>query len=370
MTSTVCDIVVAGGGVAGLATAARLAADHLSVTVVDPNGHGAESADNRTTAFLMPAIESFRKAGVWEAMAPHATALEAMKIVDLGGTAPGHGVTRAFEAAEIGDVPFGYNIPNRVVRKALTDRIAAAENVSLIDGCMVDGLVRRRRDVHARLSNGRVLEARLAVAADGRDSRLRDEAGITVRRWHYNQRALVFAVTHEAPHRNVSTEIHTIGGPLTLVPLPDSDGKPASAVVWLMPSERAAALMEGDDATLGTEITAASSGIFGPLTVIAGDRASWPIIGQLAGRFHAERLALVGEPAHVVPPTGAQGLNMSLADAEALTRLVVRAAGLGKDIGETAVLEAFNAERFPDVAARVASVDILNRMVKIGRAHV
>ena len=161
--------------------------------------------------------------------------------------------------------------------------------------------------------------AKLVVAADGRDSTLRRLAGIGCRRWGYGQKALVFAVTHPDPHGGVSTEIHRTGGPLTLVPMPDHDGRPCSSVVWMVPGPRANALAALDDAGLGAELTAETMGLFGPLRIVS-PRAVWPIVAQLAHRLVAQRLALIAEAAHVVPPIGAQGLNMSLADIETLAR--------------------------------------------------
>ncbi|MEM6489802.1 MAG: FAD-dependent monooxygenase, partial [Pseudomonadota bacterium] len=197
---------------------------------------------------------------------------------------------------------------------------------------------------------------------DGRDSPLVRAARIPVRRWQYGQRALVFPVTHADPHANLSTEFHRPGGPLVLVPLPDIEGRPASSVVWLNRTPRAHALAAMDDGDLAAALTAETMGRFGPLTV-AGPRAEWPIVSQLAARLTAERLALVGEPAHVVPPTGAQGANLSVADAETLTEVLAAARAAGEDIGSPAVLARYQRRRWPEIAARVAGIDTLNRAV-------
>jgi 2-octaprenyl-6-methoxyphenol hydroxylase len=258
------------------------------------------------------------------------------------------------------DRPFGWNVSNIAIREALLARMAELPNAMLVNGQTVDGLVARSAEALARLSRGGQVRARLVVAADGRDSSLREAAGIGVRRWQYGQKALVFAVTHCHPHDGVSTEIHRTGGPLTLVPMPDRDGKPCSSVVWMAPGPRAAELYALSDTALGDALTLDTMRIFGRLEV-TGKRALWPIIGQLAARLDGPRLALVAEAAHVIPPIGAQGLNMSLADIETLARLVEEARDKGHDIGAPELLAAYHRKRWPEMASRVAGIDLLNR---------
>ena len=137
------------------------------------------------------------------------------------------------------------------------------------------------------------------------------KAGISVKTHNFGQKALAFAVTHSIPHKNISTEIHLSGGPFTLVPLRDHDGKPSSAVVWMDKSEEAAKLMNMKDKEFEEEMTQRSCNVLGPLK-LASKKSSWPIISQIADRIYSQRLALIGETAHVVPPIGAQGLNLSL----------------------------------------------------------
>ena len=354
------DILVAGGGIAGLTATARLAAAGLNVICVDPAPADAPGSDQRTTALLEPAVATLERAGAWAAMAPHAEALWTMRLVDAGGQAREVRETADFEANEMMDRPFGWNVPNIAIREALLARLAELPGARLVNGQTVTGLVTRSAEALARLSGGGQVRARLVLAADGRDSGLRAGAGIGVRRWHYGQKALVFAVTHRRPHDGVSTEIHRTGGPLTLVPMPDRDGRPCSSVVWMAPGPRATRLHALDDAALGAELTAETMDLFGPLE-LTGPRALWPIIGQIAARLDAQRLALVAEAAHVVPPIGAQGLNMSLADIETLARLVEDAQAEGQDIGAPELLAAYQRRRYPEMAARVAGIDLLNR---------
>ena len=354
------EVLVTGGGIAGLSATARLAAAGLDVTCVDPAPAGRAPADLRTTAFLLPAVDTLARAGAWADMEGHAAPLRTMRLVDAGGRERVVRERADFAADEVMDRPFGWNVPNSAIRAALMDRLAGLPSARLIHGRKVTGLVARSAHALARLSDGGQVRAALVVAADGRDSGLRGMAGIGARRWHYGQKALVFAVTHPAPHDGVSTEIHRTGGPLTLVPMPDHAGGPCSAVVWMVPGARAERLAALDDAGLAAELTAETMGLFGPLE-IAGPRAVWPIIGQLALRLTAERLALIAEAAHVVPPIGAQGLNMSLADVETLAGLLEAARAAGRDPGAPDVLAAYARRRWPEMAARVAGIDVLNR---------
>jgi 2-octaprenyl-6-methoxyphenol hydroxylase len=186
-------------------------------------------------------------------------------------------------------------------------------------------LLTRETEARVTLSDGARLRARLVIAADGRNSAVREAAGIDVRTTRYGQKALAFAVTHPIPHENVSTEIHRSGGPFTLVPLPDYTGedgiaRPSSAIVWMERGPEVRRLMALDTPEFEAEMTERSAHLFGPLTLVSR-RTVWPIISQTAEALSAERVALVAEAAHVVPPIGAQGLNMSLADIRTLLDL-------------------------------------------------
>lgn len=363
MDRTDTDILVAGGGIAGLAATARFAAGGLRALCVDPMPADAEGDDRRTTAFLRPAIETLKTAGTWEAMATGAAELKVMRLIDAGGRERVPRETADFRAEEVAEGSFGWNVPNRDARHGLVEAIARAEGAELIGGTLVESVLGRTAHALVRLSDGRTVRARLVVAADGRESNLRAAAGIGVKRWHYGQKALVFTVAHPAPHDGVSTEIHRTGGPLTLVPMPDEEGRHRSSVVWMVPGSRAAHLADISDEALATEITAETMGLFGALEVVSG-RMVWPIIGQIAHRLVAERLALIAEAAHVIPPIGAQGLNMSLADVEKLATLAELRKAQGGDVGAPDLLKAYERARLPDMAARVAGVDLLNRAAR------
>ena len=358
MTRQTTDIFISGGGVAGLTAAAAFGTLGYKVVIVDPAPpvveEKAEGADLRTTAFLQPARAFLDRAGLWKRLAPHATPLEIMRIVDAAAEPP---VTRDFRSEDISDAPFGWNLPNWLLRREMVARLEELPNVDFRPGTGFAGLTTRTREALVTLTDGSRIAARLAIAADGRGSPLREAAGIGVSTTRYGQKAVTFAATHEASHGNVSTEVHRAGGPFTLVPLPDHDGRPCSAVVWMTDGAEARRLMALDEAAFEAEATARSAGVLGPLT-LASRRLSWPIISQMAERLTAERVALVAEAAHVIPPIGAQGLNMSLADLAALCDL---AEDPKLDLGSAEMLDRYAAARHGDIRLRVTGIDALNR---------
>ncbi|MCF6231637.1 MAG: UbiH/UbiF family hydroxylase [Rhodobacteraceae bacterium] len=356
---TTCDILISGGGIAGLTAAAAFGAAGFDVICVDPappiTTRDAAGSDLRTTAFLQPAQGLLVQCGLWARLEPHAMPLEIMRIVDAGGERAEPRITRDFKASEISDLPFGWNLPNWLLRRELVALLAGMDRVDFRPGTGTTSLFTRTGQARVGLSDGSRVTTRLVVAADGRDSPMREAAGIDVAVRHYGQKALAFAVTHEVPHNNVSIEVHRSGGPFTMVPLPDYQGRPSSAIVWMERGPRANELLKLDDASFEAEMTTRSCGLLGTLT-LASRRTIWPIISQSADRMAGQRLALMAEAAHVVPPIGAQGLNMSLGDLRVLLELAKQ-----HELGSANMLEAYHKARIRDVKLRVLGIDLLNR---------
>jgi 2-octaprenyl-6-methoxyphenol hydroxylase len=355
------DILISGGGVAGLTAACAFGSAGFRVICVDPappvTDAGVEGADLRTTAFLQPSIPVLQAAGLWSRLEPHAAALQVMRIIDAGGETPEARLTKDFDAADISDAPFGWNLPNWLLRREMVARLSELPNVSFRPGLGFARILVRDAEALATLTDGSHVAARLVIGADGRNSPVREELGIPVKTFRYGQKALAFAVTHDIPHNNVSTEVHRKGGPFTLVPLPDREGRPASAVVWMETGPEVARLAALPVPEFEAEMTARSSGILGPLTLLTR-RSVWPIISQISDRLSGPRTVLMAEAAHVVPPIGAQGLNMSLADLSALLDLAEKHRA---DPGVPAVTDAFHRARHLEVQARVTGIDLLNR---------
>ncbi len=360
------DILISGGGVAGLTAACALGTAGFRVICVDPappvTNAEDDGADLRTTAFLQPSIPVLDAAGLWSRLQPHAAALQVMRIIDAGGPEPEARLTKDFDAADISDAPFGWNLPNWLLRREMVARLADLPHVSFRPGTGFARMLPRDTEALVTLSDGVQVSAKLVIGADGRASPVREALGIAAKTTRYGQKALAFAVAHDLPHQNISTEVHRKGGPFTLVPLPDRDGRPASAVVWMETGPEIARLAALPVPAFEAEMTARSSGILGPLTLLTR-RSVWPIISQIADRMSGPRTVLMAEAAHVVPPIGAQGLNMSLADLATLLDLADRHRD---DPGCRDVTDGFHRSRHLEVQARVTGIDLLNRASMAG----
>ena len=352
------DILIAGGGIAGLLSAAAFGAAGFTVICIDPAPVIAARPDQRTTAFFQPAIGVLAAAGLWDRLAPQATPLRKMRIVDASGPT----VIRDFDAADLSDAPFGWNLPNRVLRREILARLVELPGVSFRPGIGFGSMLARENHALVTQSDGAQVTARLVIGADGRASAVRQAAGIGVKTMRYGQKAIVFSVTHTAPHDDISTEVHRAGGPFTLVPLPDFQGRPCTSVVWMDHGAEVLRRASLSPEQFEAEATDRSAHLYGPLT-LASPRQVWPIISQLADRLSGPRTALMAEAAHVLPPIGAQGLNMSLADLACLLELA-RADPV--HLGSRIMLDRYQARRHPAARLRVAGIDALNRASMAG----
>ena len=355
------DIIISGAGLAGLVTAVAFGSAGFDVLCVDPalpvTERDKPGADLRSTAFLQPARDFLVSLGLWDHLSTHATPLEVMQIMDAGAGDKTPRVTKQFEARDISELPFGWNLPNWLLRREILKILHQLPNVTLRSGIASVGLFTRLKEARVTFSDGSRARAKLVIAADGPKSAMRRAAGIAVNTSRYGQKALAFAVTHAQPHENVSTEIHRSGGPFTLVPLPDWQGQPSSAVVWMETGAKANAIHQMPAPAFEAAMTERSYSVLGPLT-LASRRTLWPIISQTAGRLCGQRLALVAEAAHVMPPIGAQGLNTSLKDVKCLFH---HAQARPDDLGDTAMLDAYHRDRITDIRTRAAGIEILNR---------
>ena len=360
------DIFISGGGIAGLTAAAVLGQAGFSVILADPtlppkNAKSAAS-DLRSTAFLQPARDLFERAGLWSDLAPYATPLDILRAVDTTGWPPEVRAVRDFRSDAISELPFGWNLPNWQARLLLTQSIVATGRVELKLGTGVADLLTRESEALVRLSDGSSVKAKLVIGADGRASRVRECAGISVKTVRYGQKALALAVKHERPHENVSVELYNTGGAFVLVPMRDHEGSPSSAVVWMDEGRRATELMSLDTDRFSEELTQRSANVFGALEQIGG-RSIWPVVTQSAQRLSSERVILIAEAAHVLPPIGAQGLNTSLNDVAALLHVANEHSGA---LGSPEMLKAYENSRAFDLAARTRVIDFFNRVCRSG----
>ncbi len=343
--------IVVGGGPAGLTAAIALAGGGIETVLV---GKRPARPDNRTTALLGGSVTALETLGVWELCAGQAAPLKVMRIVDDTG--------RLWRAPEVKfeaernrsrSLRLEYRKPPSG-RRARATRPRARQAAH--GGGRSVGDRARRRCRRGRAQKRRQFARAAGVGADGRRSLCRTAAGIAIDEREYAQVALTVCIKHSRPHRDTSTEFHTPSGPFTLVPLPGS----RSSLVWVLDPNEADAIAELDDAALGAEIERASHSILGKIEVEPG-RGLFPLSVATARRFADKRIALVGEAAHVIPPIGAQGLNLGLRDAATIGELAIAAHRDRRDIGGTDVLSAYDKMRRADVGSRTLAIDLLNR---------
>ncbi len=342
------EIAIIGGGLAGQVAALALGRAGRKVCLV---AAAPRHDDGRTTALMDQSVRYLERLGVWEKILPSTAGLSVMQILD--GT---NRLLRAppaqFRASDIGLAAFGYNIPNKALAEVLDGALAAEPNLTRIE-TNVDSVAVQTDKVTISISGGEVIEVDFVIGADGRKSITREAAGIDVRKWSYQQSAVVLNFAHTLPHGNVSTEFHTESGPFTQVPLPGS----RSSLVWVVRPEEATRLTNLSTEELSATVEARMQSILGKVTV-EGKAQAWPLSSMMAERFGTGRVALIGEAAHAFPPIGAQGLNLSLRDSMTLADLLSaeRDRPIPADAGDR-----YNRRRRPDVMSRTFSVDLLNR---------
>jgi len=345
------DAVVVGGGPTGLTAAIALAGAGVPTTLVAGRPR---PTDNRTTALLMGSVTALKTLGVWQRCKANAAPLRVMRIVDDTGRLLRAPEVR-FEADEIGLEAFGYNIENRYLTAAmlaLACEIAALEVIAEDAAKVTVGA----DAVTVTLESGDTVVARLAVGADGRRSACRAAAGIETESSSYPQAALTVTLRHSRPHHDISTEFHRPSGPFTLVPLPGQ----RSSLVFVTDPEETARLKAIPDAELGAAIEQRSHSILGKVEV-GPERGIFPLAVERARTLGAHRVALVGEAGHVIPPIGAQGLNLGLRDAATIGELVAAAHRQGHDPGADELTSRYAQMRRADVTSRTLAVDLLNR---------
>jgi 2-octaprenyl-6-methoxyphenol hydroxylase len=351
-----CEIAVVGTGPSGLVAALALGKVGASVIALGlpPQNPISASVETRTAALLASSIDLLKRLEVWDGLKSEAAPLKAIRIIDASKS-----LLRApdieFKASELGLEAFGYNISNTALVAALYAR--ASKVLPHVIEVNVDAIAIDRSKVVLTLGDGAEVTARLLVAADGRRSLCRKSAGISMSERHYDQAAIASSFRHGRPHQGVSTELHKENRSVTTVPLPDPH---ASSLIWVGPRSEIAQLMQLDAERFEEELSARLGGLLGSISAL-GPRAEFPVTGLSADTLAANRTALVGEAAHILPPIGAQGLNLGFRDAAALADCVAIALGRDGDPGGDDVLASYRRARGLDILTRTLGVDLLNR---------
>ena len=359
--STDFDVVVVGGAMAGAGTAALLAATpatmSLRVALVEPRPVVPPAPDApldvRVSAVSRASQRLLEVTGAWPAVAARATAYERMVIWEERQDPQGPDAL-VFDAAGLGEPDLGHIAENRAIQSALTAR-AESLGVVLLRAELA-ALEPARDAARIRLGDGREFRAGLVVGADGAESGVRGAAKIGVHEKDYGQRAVVAHLRPSKPHGATAWQRFLDSGPLALLPL--ADGR--VSLVWSTLPGTALPLVECPEPEFADRVTAASGGVLGELRPTT-PRASFPLRLLHARRYAAQRIALVGDAAHVVHPLAGQGINLAFLDAAALVDVVGSALDAGDDPGELAVLRRYERWRKAEALPAIALLDGIQR---------
>ena len=349
-------IVIGGGGFAGLALALALRqglGQEIPIIVADPALANRPSRDPRATAIVAACRRLFEVIGIWDEVADKAQPILDMVITD----SKLEDATRPVFLTFGGDVEPGEPFAHMVENRDLTDALSRRAEASRIDlrATAVTSFDARPDGISVTLGDGNVIEAGLLVAADGARSKLRERAGIVTHGWDYNQSGIVVTVAHERDHQGRAEEHFMPAGPFASLPL---TGK-RSSLVWTESRAEAARIVALDADEFHRELEQRFGLQLGEVKALDKPRA-FPLSYFVARSFIGERLALIGDAAHVIHPIAGQGLNMGLKDVAALAEVVVDAARLGIDFGQTDVLERYQRWRRFDTMAMGLATNSLN----------
>ncbi|MCK6450444.1 MAG: UbiH/UbiF/VisC/COQ6 family ubiquinone biosynthesis hydroxylase [Alphaproteobacteria bacterium] len=356
------DVLIVGGGLVGGSLAAALAGAGMRVAVVDradPRTLVDAAHDGRASAVALGSGRVLQGIGLWRHVGEDASPILDIRITDADAPAFLH-----YDHRELADrakaetrFPFGHIVENTVLRRALWARFQELPMLTVLAPVALETLERGPDGVEARLADGRRIRATLAVAAEGRQSRLRSEAGIGVTEWRYDQVGIVCTVSHDEPHRGVAHEHFMPSGPFASLPMTGN----RSSIVWTERADLAPAALALSDDDFSAELQRRFGDWLGRVR-LDGGRWSYPLGLMHAERYVDHRLALVGDSAHLIHPIAGQGLNLGLRDVAALAETVVDARRLGQDIGQRHVLERYQRWRRVDNLTLIGVTDGLNRL--------
>ena len=348
------DVVVVGGGMVGLSLSLGLARAGVPVALVERarlSDMAAAHFDGRGSAIAAGSRRILDGLGLWDGVADQAEPILEIRVAD--GTSP---LFLHYDHKEIGDGPLGWIVENAVTRRALA---AAADPSSLriFDGTELAGCVFGEDAAVLVLADGQSVTGRLVVAADGRDSPLRDAAGIDAVRWRYPQTGIVCSVHHEVPHHGIAEEHFLPAGPFAILPMTEN----RSSIVWTERNDLAPDILALNDEAFAEELRRRFGGFLGRIDV-GPTRWSYPLSVVHSKRYIAPRLALAGDSAHAIHPIAGQGFNIGLRDVAALAEVIMDTLRLGLDPGTMAALERYERWRKPDNMMMIGVTDILNRL--------
>lgn len=358
-TSDPRDLLILGGGLVGMTLALAAARKGLTSHVVDradPASLTAEGFDGRASAISTASWNLFTNIGLADSLEPHGCPISKIAVTDQ--LKPG----QIDFAPDEGDGTLGRMFANRQLRMTLFE---AAKNEPQIAWHAPADVVKRERGNHgatATLADGTKLHGYLMVAAEGRRSPTREEAGLKIANWQYSHRAIIAGLIHAKPHDNVAWEIFYPEGPFALLPLLDDEqGRHRSALVWTVDEEDADGVLAMGDRPFIAEVEKRMGRMFGDLTA-NGPRSSYPLGFHHTAKIVDRRLALVGDAAHGIHPIAGQGLNLGLRDAGALVEVIAEGKRLGLEPGDAELLKRYESWRGLDAFMVSLATDGLTRL--------
>jgi 2-octaprenylphenol hydroxylase len=360
------EVAVVGGGPVGACAAALLQRGGLKVTLLEPHPPAPLEAqaplDSRVVALSRASERLLSAAGAWPMIAgPRVCAYERMRIWHESVVAASAAVL-VFDAADVGEPNLGYILENRLLQRALLEAFTVAGG--RITHAALESLAITADGVRLRTAEGE-LAAQLVVGADGAHSRVREAAGLTAASGAYEQLAIIANVATAEPHQLTAWQRFMKDGTLAFLPLADG----TSSIVWSVDAARAPALLSATDAEFARALDRAADLALGP-TRLLSTRRSFVLERLAAPRYVANRVALLGDAAHVVHPLAGQGVNLGLLDAAALAQLLLEAVGRGEDVGALGVLRAYERWRKSEVAVMASAIDAFDRLLAHGTGPV
>jgi 2-octaprenyl-6-methoxyphenol hydroxylase len=349
------ELLIAGAGLTGMLLAVACAGAGLDVAVVDPQSPDAmldQRFDGRTSAIAYGSKLVFDGIGLWPSIAAEAEPIREIRVADDDSPLFLH-----YDHRDLGEAPLGYIVENRVLRRALLGHARALPNLRLLAGRRVVTTAAGSAGAEAVLDDGTRLRTRLIAAADGKNSPLRQAAGIRAIEWRYRQTGIVTTVAHQRPHAGIAVEHFLPAGPFAILPMTGN----RSSIVWTENADLAQRLGALPDDRFAAELHARFGDFLGRIEPV-GPRWTYSLSLMQAERYAARRLALVGEAAHVIHPIAGQGLNVGIRDIAALAELLVDTRRRGLDIGDDGVLDNYQRWRRPDAVVLAAVTDGLNRL--------
>ena len=350
------DIAIVGGGMVGATLAGALRNSQLDVVMIDPGAAKAPASstrfDLRVSAITRASQRVFEQLHVWPAMLEEGVSpFREMHVWEQSGRGEMH-----FDSAELSEPYLGHIIENRVILSALYDRLREDSNVTLLTEQHVQHMALDHEGWQLTLSDGEQIDATLVVGADGSRSWVRQQAGISVKGWDYDQRAVVTYVKTSLPHQETAWQRFLPAGPLAFLPLLDG----YSSIVWSTSPQHADQLLAMDDTAFGDALSSAYEGRLGEIEDV-GPRAAFPLRFLVAEHYVGEHLALIGDAAHTIHPLAGQGVNLGILDAASLAQVLMTAHGQHQTMGSHSVLRKYERWRKAENMDMLVMVDQIQR---------